>query len=117
MGAHVSLTIRSLAALSCMAKKSMIARDVKRKKTVERYAAKRAALMAAFNAAEDPMDRLEIHRKIQALPRNSARIRVRNRCWATGKPRGVYRDFGLCRNQLRERAHKGELPGVVKSSW
>ena len=100
-----------------MAKKSMIARDVKRKKTVERYAAKRAALMAAFNAAEDPMDRLEIHRKIQALPRNSARIRVRNRCWATGKPRGVYLDFGLCRNQLRERAHKGELPGVVKSSW
>ena len=59
-----------------MAKKSMIARDVKRKKMVERYAAKRAALMAAFNAAEDPMDRLEIHRKIQALPRNSARIRV-----------------------------------------
>ena len=100
-----------------MAKKSMIARDVKRKKTVERYAAKRKALMAAFNAAEDPMDRLEIHRRIQALPRNSARIRVRNRCWATGKPRGVYRDFGLCRNQLRERAHKGELPGVVKSSW
>ena len=100
-----------------MAKKSMIARDVKRKKTVERYAAKRAALMAAFNSAEDPMDRLEIHRKIQALPRNSASIRVRNRCRATGKPRGVYRDFGLCRNQLRERAHKGELPGVVKSSW
>ncbi len=43
--------------------------------------------------------------------------RVRNRCWATGKPRGVYRDFGLCRNQLRQRAHNGELPGVVKSSW
>ena len=66
-----------------MAKKSMIARDVKRKKMVERYAAKRNALMAAFNAAEDPMDRLEIHRKIQALPRNSAPNRVRNRCWAT----------------------------------
>ena len=100
-----------------MAKKSMIARDVKRKKMAERYAAKRAALMAAFNAAADPMDRQEIHRKIQALPRNSAPNRIRNRCWATGKPRGVYRDFGLCRNQLRERAHKGELPGVVKSSW
>ena len=71
-----------------MAKKSMIARDVKRKKMVERYAAKRAALMAAFNAADDPMDRLEIHRKIQALPRNSAPNRIRNRCWATGKPRG-----------------------------
>ena len=100
-----------------MAKKSMIARDAKRKKMVERFSAKRNALMAAFNAAEDPMKRLEIHRKIQALPRNSAPTRMRNRCWATGKPRGVYRDFGLCRNQLRERARKGELPGVVKSSW
>ena len=69
-----------------MAKKSMIARDVKRKKIVERYAAKRAALMAAFDAAKDPMQRLEIHRKIQALPRNSAPNRIRNRCWATGKP-------------------------------
>ena len=73
--------------------------------------------MDAFEAAADPMERLDIHRKIQGLPRNSARVRVRNRCWATGKSRGVYRDFGLCRNQLRERAHKGELPGVVKSSW
>ena len=100
-----------------MAKKSMIARDVKRKKLVERFAARRAALMDAFEAAADPMERLDIHRKIQGLPRNSARVRVRNRCWATGKSRGVYRDFGLCRNQLRERAHKGELPGVVKSSW
>ncbi len=100
-----------------MAKKSMIARDVKRQKMVERYAAKRTALMDAFESAADPMERLEIHRKIQNLPRNSARTRLRNRCWATGKPRGVYRDFGLCRNQLRERAHKGELPGVVKSSW
>jgi small subunit ribosomal protein S14 len=100
-----------------MAKKSMIAREVKRKKIVERYAAKRGALKAAFEAAADPMERLAIHRKIQNLPRSSAPNRVRNRCWATGKPRGVYRDFGLCRNQLRERAHKGELPGVVKSSW
>ena len=100
-----------------MAKKSMIARDVKRKKIVERFSAKRSALMEAFESAADPMERLEIHRKIQNLPRNSARNRMRNRCWATGKPRGVYRDFGLCRNQLRERAHKGELPGVVKSSW
>ena len=70
-----------------------------------------------FSASKDPMERLEIHRKIQGLPRNSAPNRVRNRCWATGKPRGVYRDFGLCRNQLRQRAHNGELPGVVKSSW
>lgn len=100
-----------------MAKKSMIARDQKRRKTVERFAARRSALQASFVAAADPMERLEIHRKIQGLPRDSARVRLRNRCWATGKPRGVYRDFGLCRNQLRERGHKGELPGLVKSSW
>tara|TARA_Y100001970_G_C14167517_1_gene822189 strand:+ start:318 stop:620 length:303 start_codon:yes stop_codon:yes gene_type:complete len=100
-----------------MAKKSMIAREVKRKKLVKRYAEKRSALLKAFRSAADPMQRLEIHRKIQSLPRNSAPSRVRNRCWATGKPRGVYRDFGLCRNQLRLRAHNGELPGVVKSSW
>jgi len=100
-----------------MAKKSMIARDAKRRRIVERFAARRAALKEAFDAAGDPMERLEIHRKLQSLPRNSAPNRIRNRCWATGKPRGCYRDFGLCRNQLRERAHKGELPGVVKSSW
>jgi small subunit ribosomal protein S14 len=100
-----------------MAKKSMIARDVKRRKLVDRFAGKRAALKQALDEAADPMQRLEIHRKLQALPRNSAIVRLRNRCWATGKPRGVYRDFGLCRNQLRERAHRGELPGVVKSSW
>ena len=100
-----------------MAKKSMIAREVKRKKLVKKYAFKRKSLLGEFNSAKDPMERLEIHRKIQSLPRNSAPTRVRNRCWATGKPRGVYRDFGLCRNQLRLRAHNGELPGVVKSSW
>ena len=100
-----------------MAKKSMIAREVKRKKLVKKYAEKRKSLLSEFNSAKDPMERLEIHRKIQALPRNSAPTRVRNRCWATGKPRGVYRDFGLCRNQLRQRAHNGELPGLVKSSW
>ena len=100
-----------------MAKKSMIAREVKRKKLVKKYASKRKSLLDKFNAAKDPMERLEIHRQIQGLPRNSAPTRIRNRCWATGKPRGVYRDFGLCRNQLRLRAHNGELPGVVKSSW
>ena len=100
-----------------MAKKSMIAREVKRKKLVKKYASKRKSLLDEINTAKDPMERLEIHRKIQSLPRNSAPTRVRNRCWATGKPRGVYRDFGLCRNQLRLRAHNGELPGLVKSSW
>ena len=100
-----------------MAKKSMIARDEKRRKLAERFKAKRSAIKAAFDAAEDPMEKLDIHLKLQRLPRNSAPSRQRNRCWATGKPRGVLRDFGLCRNQLRQRAHAGLLPGVVKSSW
>ena len=100
-----------------MAKKSMIARDVKRKKTVERYAEKRRALKEAFDKASSQAEKFEIHRKIQQLPRDSSPTRVRNRCWKTGRPRGYYRDFGLCRNQLREMAHQGLLPGVVKSSW
>ncbi|MEA5499093.1 30S ribosomal protein S14 [Limnoraphis robusta Tam1] len=100
-----------------MAKKSMIMRDIKRKRIVEKYAEKREALKEEFEQAENQAKKMEIHRKIQQLPRNSSPTRVRNRCWATGRPRGYYRDFGLCRNQLREMAHKGLLPGVVKSSW
>jgi small subunit ribosomal protein S14 len=100
-----------------MAKRSMIERDEKRKAIVARYAEKRAALKEQFENATSQLQKLEIHRKIQQLPRNSAPSRVRNRCWATGRPRSFYRDFGLCRNQLREMAHKGLLPGVVKSSW
>jgi small subunit ribosomal protein S14 len=100
-----------------MAKKSMIEREKKRSKLVEKYAAKREALLEDFRQAESPLDKLEIHRKIQQLPRNSAPTRKQNRCWLTGRPRGVYRDFGLSRNVLREWAHQGLLPGVVKSSW
>jgi small subunit ribosomal protein S14 len=100
-----------------MAKRSMIERDRKRKKMVEKYAHKREALKAEFENAETQQERLAIHRKLQQLPRNSAPTRVRNRCWLTGRPRGYYRDFGLCRNALREMAHQGLLPGVVKSSW
>lgn len=95
----------------------MIAREKKRQKLVEKYAAKRAALKEEFNNAKTPLERLEIHRKIQRLPRSSAKVRVRNRCWATGRPRGYYRDFGLSRHLIREWAHEGLLPGVVKSSW
>ena len=62
-------------------------------------------------------EKVEIHRQIQQLPRDSARTRLHNRCWMTGRPRGYYRDFGLSRHVLREMAHKGLLPGVVKSSW
>jgi small subunit ribosomal protein S14 len=100
-----------------MAKKSMIARERKREKMVAQYAAKREALIEQFQSAENQQDKLDLHRKIQQLPRNSAPTRLHNRCWMTGRPRGYYRDFGLCRNMLRDMAHKGLLPGVVKSSW
>ena len=100
-----------------MAKKSMIERENKRKKLVEKYAQKRADLKEQFAAATSQQQRLTIHREIQQLPRNSAPTRVRNRCWVTGRSRGFYRDFGLSRHVLREMAHQGLLPGVVKSSW
>jgi small subunit ribosomal protein S14 len=100
-----------------MAKKGMIQREKNRENLVEKYSEKRQALLEQFAAAESQQERVEIHRKIQQLPRNSAPNRLRNRCWATGRPRGYYRDFGLCRNQVREMAHQGLLPGVVKSSW
>ena len=100
-----------------MAKKSMIEREKKRKKLVEKYAEKRKELKEQFMKAEDLGEKIELHRKLQRLPRNSARNRVRNRCWLTGRPRGYYRDFGLSRNVMREMAHEGLLPGVVKSSW
>ncbi|XGV95031.1 MAG: 30S ribosomal protein S14 [Leptolyngbya sp. BL-A-14] len=100
-----------------MAKKSMIERENKRKKLVEKYAEKRADLLEQFASATSQQQKLAIHRQIQQLPRNSAPTRVRNRCWVTGRSRGFYRDFGLSRHVLREMAHQGLLPGVVKSSW
>ncbi|QZZ22212.1 30S ribosomal protein S14 [Leptothermofonsia sichuanensis E412] len=100
-----------------MAKKSMVEREKKRAKLVEKYASKRKELKEQFESATSQQEKLAIHRQIQQLPRNSAPSRKRNRCWATGRPRGVYRDFGLSRNALREMAHQGLLPGVVKSSW
>lgn len=100
-----------------MAKKSMVEREKKRARLVEKYAAKRAELKEQFRKATNSAEKLEIHRQIQRLPRNSAPSRKRNRCMVTGRPRAYYRDFGLSRNVLREWAHEGLLPGVVKSSW
>ncbi|HEY9880747.1 MAG TPA: 30S ribosomal protein S14 [Leptolyngbyaceae cyanobacterium] len=100
-----------------MAKKSMIARERKREKLVAQYSTKRDELLEQFRTAQNQQEKLDIHRKIQQLPRNSAPTRLHNRCWMTGRPRGYYRDFGLSRNMLRDMAHKGLLPGVVKSSW
>jgi len=95
----------------------MIEREKKRQKLVEKYAEKRENLLDQFASASTQQERLAIHRQIQQLPRNSAPTRLRNRCWVTGRPRGYYRDFGLSRHVLREWAHQGLLPGVVKSSW
>lgn len=100
-----------------MAKKSMIEREKKRQKIVAKYADKRQALLEQFEQATSQREKLEIHRQIQQLPRASAPTRLHNRCWVTGRSRGVYRDFGLSRHVLREWAHQGLLPGVVKSSW
>lgn len=100
-----------------MAKKSMVEREKKREKLIAKYAAKREELKEQFGAATSQQEKLSLHRQLQQLPRNSAPTRHRNRCWATGRPRGYYRDFGISRHVLREMAHQGLLPGVVKSSW
>ena len=100
-----------------MAKKGMIEREKRREKLVEKYADKRHELKEQFNKATSQQEKLDIHRQLQQLPRNSSRVRLRNRCWVTGRSRGYYSDFGLSRHMLREMAHAGLLPGVVKSSW
>ncbi|MBR9812412.1 30S ribosomal protein S14 [bacterium] len=101
-----------------MAKKSMIARDVKRAKLVAKYAEKRAALKATISNPETTYeDRYAAVQALQALPRDASPVRMRNRCQVTGRPRGYYRKFGLGRNKLREAAMNGEIPGLVKSSW
>ncbi|ERN41536.1 ribosomal protein S14 [Rubidibacter lacunae KORDI 51-2] len=100
-----------------MAKKSMIARERKREKLVAKYSAKREELKEQIRTAQTPLERFELRRKLQNLPRNSSPTRLHNRCKVTGRPRGYYRDFGLSRNVLREWAHEGLLPGVTKSSW
>ena len=100
-----------------MAKKSMLERELKRTKLVQRYAKKRAELMNNLKSTNSLDEIFEINKKIQKLPRNSAKTRMRNRCWKTGKPRGYSRFFGLCRNVVREFAHDCFLPGVTKASW
>lgn len=101
-----------------MAKKSMINREIKRDKMVAKYAEKRQALKAAMsdmNLSEEEREQAAI--KFHRLPRNSSPVRQRNRCKLTGRPHGYYRKFGLSRNKLREAAMRGDVPGLVKSSW
>ncbi|WP_338468114.1 30S ribosomal protein S14 [Novosphingobium sp. ZN18A2] len=101
-----------------MAKLSSINKNERRKKLVEKYAAKYAALKAiADDESVDETERLMARLKMAKLPRNANPTRVRNRCTTTGRPRGYYRKFGLCRVELRDLANKGLIPGVTKSSW
>jgi small subunit ribosomal protein S14 len=101
-----------------MAKLSLINRQHKREKLVAKFAKKRAALQAIIdNPKTADEERYETRLKLQQLPRNANPTRLRNRCALTGRPRGVFRKFGLGRNKLREYAMKGEIPGVVKASW
>ena len=101
-----------------MAKKSMINRELKREKTVAKYATKRAELKAVIaNGAASDEERMDATLKLQALPRNASPVRLRNRCGLTGRPHGYFRKFGLSRNMLRLMVMQGDVPGVVKASW
>ncbi len=101
-----------------MAKLSMLQREVRRNRLVAKYAEKRKALNARANdLGLSVEERLEARHQIQALPRDSSAVRLRNRCRITGRPRGYYRKFGLGRNKLREAAMRGDIPGLVKASW
>ena len=101
-----------------MAKLALINRDKKRREMVKKYAAKREQLLAIMNNASlGDEERYAARQKFQQLPRNSSPVRLRNRCSLTGRPRGVYRKFGLARTKVREFAMRGEIPGVIKASW
>lgn len=101
-----------------MAKKSIIARELKKQKLVKKYAAKRDALRSIL---QDPNasfeDKWDAQIQLQKLPRDSNATRITKRCRLTGRPHGYYRKFGLGRNKLREAAMRGDVPGLVKASW
>jgi small subunit ribosomal protein S14 len=101
-----------------MAKLAVINRDKKRRETVQKFKAKRAALLETINnqkASDEDRDAARV--KLQLLPRDASPVRLRNRCSITGRPRGVYRKFGLGRSKLRDFIMAGEVPGVIKASW
>jgi small subunit ribosomal protein S14 len=101
-----------------MAKLAVINRDKKRRETVKKFKSKRAALLETINnqkASDEDRDAARV--KLQLLPRNASPVRLRNRCSITGRPRGVYRKFGLGRSKLRDFIMRGEVPGVIKASW
>ena len=101
-----------------MAKTAVVNRDKKRRKTVKKYAARRKELLETINNQRySQEDRYAARLKLQQLPRDASPVRLRNRCALTGRPRGVYKKFGLGRSKLRDIALRGEVPGVIKASW
>jgi small subunit ribosomal protein S14 len=101
-----------------MAKMALINRDKKRREIVLKFAAKRAAIFATISDMTlSDEDRAAARLKLQALPRDSSPVRLRNRCALTGRPRGTFRKFGLGRIKVREFAMRGEIPGITKASW
>ncbi|MEM7268977.1 MAG: 30S ribosomal protein S14 [Pseudomonadota bacterium] len=101
-----------------MAKKSMVAREAKRQKLVDKYAAKRAELKEIASDESKPMEeRFKARLKLAKLPRNSSATRLHNRCQVSGRPKAYYRKLQMSRIALRDLASKGEIPGMVKSSW
>ena len=101
-----------------MAKTNMVEREKRRAKIAKKYAAKRAQLKELIrNPKTSPEERAAAQVKLQKLPRDANPIRLRNRCQITGRPRGVYRKFGLARTKIREVAMRGEIPGLTKASW
>lgn len=100
-----------------MAKKSILQRQIKRERLVVKYQEKRNELTKELQAAANLEKKLSIHKKLEKLPRDSIKLRSRNRCWRTGRGRGFYKDFGLCRHMIREMAHNCLLPGIYKASW
>ena len=101
-----------------MAKLAVVNRDKKRRETVKKFSARRKALMDIVNNQSISLEeRYEARLKLQKLPRDASPVRLRNRCALTGRPRGVFRKFGLARGKLRDIAMRGEIPGVIKASW
>ena len=101
-----------------MAKLALKLRDQKRRKTVEKFKARRAALLEIiYDSRASDEAKEEARAKLQKLPRDASPVRLRSRCALTGRPRGVYKKFGLGRNKLRDLAMKGEVPGIIKASW
>ena len=101
-----------------MAKNCMVQRELKRTKLVARFAQKRKALKATIKSPTTSLEeKMAAVDSLQKLPRDSSEVRQHNRCRITGRPHGVYRKFGLCRNKIREAAMRGDIPGLVMASW